>query len=84
MVVFLSKSDASVGFDQIVDFVNAHVIQCALVVDPTIYLSVIKQFWATATIKKVNDTVQLHALIDEKKVVVTEDIIRRDLHLDNA
>nr|GFD15104.1 hypothetical protein [Tanacetum cinerariifolium] len=47
-------------------------------------LLVIKQFWATATIKKVNDTVQLHALIDEKKVVVTEDIIRRDLHLDNA
>nr|GEW69894.1 hypothetical protein [Tanacetum cinerariifolium] len=37
-----------------------------------------------ATIKKVNDVVQLRTLIDEKKVVVTVDVIRRDLHLDDA
>nr|GEX55629.1 retrovirus-related Pol polyprotein from transposon TNT 1-94 [Tanacetum cinerariifolium] len=42
------------------------------------------QFWATAVIKKVNDVVQLRALIDGKKVVVSEDVIRRDLHLDDA
>nr|GEY33224.1 uncharacterized mitochondrial protein AtMg00810-like [Tanacetum cinerariifolium] len=41
-------------------------------------------FMATATIKKVNDAVQLRALIDRKKVVVSEDFIRRDLHLDDA
>nr|GFA80467.1 hypothetical protein [Tanacetum cinerariifolium] len=39
MVVYLSKSDASEGFDQIVDFLNAHTIQYALVVNPTIYVS---------------------------------------------
>nr|GEV44395.1 uncharacterized mitochondrial protein AtMg00810-like [Tanacetum cinerariifolium] len=39
---------------------------------------------ATATIKKVNDVVQLRALIDGKKVVFTEDVIRRDLHLNDA
>nr|GFD06940.1 hypothetical protein [Tanacetum cinerariifolium] len=53
-------------------------------VNQTIYVSCIKQFWATTTIKKVNDVVQLRALIDEKKVVVLEDVIRRDLHLDDA
>nr|GEY43907.1 ribonuclease H-like domain, reverse transcriptase, RNA-dependent DNA polymerase [Tanacetum cinerariifolium] len=53
-------------------------------VNPTIYVSVIKQFWAMATIKKVNDVVQLRALSDGKKVVVTEDVIKRDLHLDDA
>nr|GFA18686.1 hypothetical protein [Tanacetum cinerariifolium] len=37
MVEFLSKSDASEGFDQIMDFLNAHTIQYALVVNPTIY-----------------------------------------------
>nr|GEV99621.1 hypothetical protein [Tanacetum cinerariifolium] len=84
MVVFLSKSDTSEGFDQIVDFLHAHTIQYALVVNPTIYVSCIKQFWATAIVKKVNDNVQLCALIDDKKVVVSEAIIRRDLHLDNA
>nr|GEV22392.1 xylulose kinase-1 [Tanacetum cinerariifolium] len=84
MVAYLSKSDASAGFDQIVDFLNAHAIQYALVVNPTIYVSCIKQFWATTTIKNVNDMVQLRALINGKKVVVTEDVIRQDLHLDDA
>nr|GEV09056.1 xylulose kinase-1 [Tanacetum cinerariifolium] len=84
MVAYLSKSDASAGFDQIVHFLNAHTIQYALVVNPTIYVSCIKQFWVTAIVKKVNDVVQLRALIDGKKVVVSEDIIRSDLHLDDA
>nr|GEY14935.1 hypothetical protein [Tanacetum cinerariifolium] len=84
MVAYLSKSDTSARFDKIMDFLNAHAIQYSLLVNPTIYVSCIKQFWASATIKKVNDVVQLRALIDEKKVVVTEDIIRQDLHLDNA
>nr|GFA56551.1 synaptobrevin, longin-like domain protein [Tanacetum cinerariifolium] len=68
MVAYLSKSNASVGFDQIVDFLNARMIQYALVVNLTIYVSCIKQFWVSATIKKVNDAVQLRALIDRKKV----------------
>nr|GEU52074.1 hypothetical protein [Tanacetum cinerariifolium] len=84
MVAFLSKSDASEGFDQIVDFLNAHTIKYALVVNPTIYVSCIKQFWATAIVKKVNNVVQLRALIDGKKVVVSEAIIIIDLHLDDA
>nr|GEW21756.1 hypothetical protein [Tanacetum cinerariifolium] len=56
----------------------------ALVVNPAIYVSCIKQFWATATLKKVNDVVQIRALIDGNKVVVIEDVIRQDLHLDDA
>nr|GEU84214.1 xylulose kinase-1 [Tanacetum cinerariifolium] len=84
IVAFLSKSDTSAGFDQIVDFLNTQVIQYALMVNPTIYVSCIKQFWATASIKRVNDVVKLQALIDKKKVVVTEDIIRQDLRLDDA
>nr|GEW97227.1 hypothetical protein [Tanacetum cinerariifolium] len=84
MVAFLSKSDVSEGFDQIVYFLNAHTIQYALVVNPTIYVSCIKQFCPTATIKKVNVVVQLRSLIDDKKVVVLEDVIRRDIHLDDA
>nr|GFA99518.1 hypothetical protein [Tanacetum cinerariifolium] len=39
---------------------------------------------ATASIKKANDVVKLQALIDEKKVVVTKDVIRQDLRLDDA
>nr|GEW91891.1 ribonuclease H-like domain-containing protein [Tanacetum cinerariifolium] len=56
----------------------------ALVINPTIYVSCIKQFWASTTIKKVNDAVQLRSLINGKKVVVTEDVIRSDIRLDDA
>nr|GEV13246.1 transposon Ty3-G Gag-Pol polyprotein [Tanacetum cinerariifolium] len=84
MVVYLSKSDASAGFNQIVDFLNAQVIQYTLMVNLTIYVSCIKQFWATASIKKVKDVVKLQALSDRKKVVITEDIILHDLRLDDA
>nr|GEX94232.1 ribonuclease H-like domain, reverse transcriptase, RNA-dependent DNA polymerase [Tanacetum cinerariifolium] len=72
MVAFLSKSDTSEGFDQIMDFLNAHTIKYALVVNPTIYVSYIKQLWATGTVKKVNDDVQLRALIDGKKEIFTK------------
>nr|GEY31954.1 integrase, catalytic region, zinc finger, CCHC-type, peptidase aspartic, catalytic [Tanacetum cinerariifolium] len=68
MIAFLTKSDASEGFDQIVDFLNAHMIQYALMVNPTIYVSCIKQFWTSASIKKSNDVVRLQALIDRKKI----------------
>nr|GEY74890.1 hypothetical protein [Tanacetum cinerariifolium] len=72
MVMYLSKSDASEGFDQIVDFLNDRIIQYSLMVNPTIYVSCIKQFWATATVKKVDDDVQLRTLIDGKKEIFTE------------
>nr|GEY19162.1 hypothetical protein [Tanacetum cinerariifolium] len=68
----------------IVDFLNAQLIRYALMVKPTIYVSCIKQFWATVSIKKVKDVVKLQALIDKNKVIVTEDIIRQDLRLDNV
>nr|GEW83518.1 uncharacterized mitochondrial protein AtMg00810-like [Tanacetum cinerariifolium] len=59
-VLWIQNQLLDYGFDQIVDFLNAHAIQNALVVNPTIYVSCIKQ------------------------VVVSEDVIRRDLHLDDA
>nr|GEU84570.1 putative reverse transcriptase, RNA-dependent DNA polymerase [Tanacetum cinerariifolium] len=67
MIAFLTKSAASEGFDQIVDFLTAHTIQYALMVNLTIYVSCIKQFWASVLIKKSNNAVKLQALIDRKK-----------------
>nr|GFB80424.1 hypothetical protein [Tanacetum cinerariifolium] len=69
MITFLTKSDASDGFEQIIDFLNAHVIWYALMVYPTIYVSCIKQFWTFVSIKKSNDVLRLQALIDRKKDV---------------
>ncbi|GKC62755.1 hypothetical protein Tco_1095353, partial [Tanacetum coccineum] len=40
--------------------------------------------FATAKVQTVNGVRQLQALVDKKKVIVTESSIRRDLHLDDA
>ncbi|GJV28599.1 hypothetical protein Tco_1385047 [Tanacetum coccineum] len=84
MVVFLSKPTESEGFEQIVDFLNANPIKYALTINPTIYTSCIKQFWATAKAKAVNGEVHLQALMDGKKIIVTESTARRDLQLEDA
>ncbi|GJW08045.1 putative ribonuclease H-like domain-containing protein, partial [Tanacetum coccineum] len=39
---------------------------------------------ATAKVKTVNGEVQLQALMDKKKVIITESTIRRDLHLEDV
>nr|GEX02348.1 hypothetical protein [Tanacetum cinerariifolium] len=84
MVAYLTKSDASEGFNQILDFLIGSSIKYALTVNPNIYVSCIKQFWTTVDVKKVNDVISLQALVDKKKVVVTEDTIREALRLDDA
>ncbi|GKA66347.1 hypothetical protein Tco_0766155 [Tanacetum coccineum] len=67
------------GFEQIVDFLNAHPIKYALKVNPTIYTACIEQFWATKKVKTVNGEVQIQALVDKKKVIITETSVRSDL-----
>ncbi|GKE61880.1 hypothetical protein Tco_1512247 [Tanacetum coccineum] len=79
MVVFLSKPTECEGFEQIINFLNAHVIKYTLTVNPTVYVSCIEQFWTAGVVKKINGETQIHALVDGKKVVVTEASIRRDL-----
>nr|GEW33799.1 putative retrotransposon Ty1-copia subclass protein [Tanacetum cinerariifolium] len=79
-----TKSDASEGFDQIIDFLNASSIKYALTVNPNIYVSCIKQFWTSVSVKKVNGVTRLQALVDKKKVIITKATIRDALRLDDA
>ncbi|GKB75611.1 putative ribonuclease H-like domain-containing protein [Tanacetum coccineum] len=68
----------------IVDFLNASSIKYALTVNPTIYTLCIEQLWSTVKEKTVNMEVQLQALVDGKKIVVTKATVRRDLQLEDA
>nr|GFA75675.1 ribonuclease H-like domain-containing protein [Tanacetum cinerariifolium] len=81
LVTFLAKPTESDGFEQIVDFFNAHPIRYALKVSPTIYISSIELFSSTAMAKTINGEAQLHAKVDGKKIIVTESSVRRDLRL---
>ncbi|GJW16035.1 retrovirus-related pol polyprotein from transposon TNT 1-94 [Tanacetum coccineum] len=84
VVAFLEKPKESDGFAEIIDFLKASSVSYALTVNPVFYTSCIEQFWATAKVQTVNEVRQIQALVDKKRVVVTESSIRRDLHLDDA
>nr|GEU44126.1 xylulose kinase-1 [Tanacetum cinerariifolium] len=84
MIAYLTKSDASEGFNQIINFLNGSLIKYALIVNPNIYVSCIKQFWTSVAVKKVNNVTRLQALVDKKRVIITEATIRDAIHLDNA
>ncbi|GKE04210.1 hypothetical protein Tco_1396228, partial [Tanacetum coccineum] len=81
MIAFLSKPIESDEFEQIVDFLNAHPIRYALTINPTIHISCLEQFWSTIVVKTINGEVQLHALVDGKKIIITKESVRRDLQL---
>nr|GEU92176.1 hypothetical protein [Tanacetum cinerariifolium] len=53
----------------------------ALTINPNIYVSCIKQFWTSVSVKKVNDVPRLQALVDKKRVIITEATIRDALRL---
>nr|GEW58503.1 uncharacterized mitochondrial protein AtMg00810-like [Tanacetum cinerariifolium] len=59
-------------------------VRLMLLLEPNIYVSCIKQFWTVVAVKKVNDVIRLQAVVDKKKVVVTEATIREVLRLDDA
>ncbi|GJZ27394.1 hypothetical protein Tco_0571647 [Tanacetum coccineum] len=84
LVAFLEKPKESNGFEGIIDFLNASSIKYELTVNPTVYESCSKQFWATAKAKTVNGECQIQALVDKKKVIITEKSVRSDLKLKDA
>ncbi|GJX01383.1 hypothetical protein Tco_0185296 [Tanacetum coccineum] len=82
MVAYLKKPDGTKEFYQIVDFLNASHIRYALIENPTIYVSLIKQFWETATARTLDTgEVKLTATIDGKVKIVTKASVRRHVQL---
>ncbi|GJW34241.1 hypothetical protein Tco_0054273 [Tanacetum coccineum] len=46
-----------------------------------VFLSKPTKFWSTVVAKTINGKAQLHALVDGKKIIITEAFVRRDLQL---
>ncbi|GJR04304.1 hypothetical protein Tco_0527288, partial [Tanacetum coccineum] len=85
MVAYLKKLEGSEGFHQRVDFLNTSHIRYALTENPTIYVSLIQQFWNTATAKTLdNGEIELTATIDGKVKIVTKASVRRHLKLEDS
>nr|GEX47881.1 putative reverse transcriptase domain-containing protein [Tanacetum cinerariifolium] len=84
VVAILEKSDVAEGFDQIIDFLSGSYIHYALTVSPHIYILCIKQFWNSVSVKRSGDVTRLQALVDKKKIVISEAVIREIIQLNDA
>nr|GEY53979.1 uncharacterized mitochondrial protein AtMg00810-like [Tanacetum cinerariifolium] len=80
----IEKSDAAEGSEQIIDFLSGSYIHYALTVNPHIYISCIKQFSNSVSVKCSGDVTRLQALVDKKKIVIFEAVIREILQLNDA
>nr|GEY15641.1 xylulose kinase-1 [Tanacetum cinerariifolium] len=85
-VAYLEKGKGSEAYEQILDFLNRSDIRYALTHHPPIVFdSLVKQFWATATVRTLEaGPSEIIATIDGNEVVVTESLIRTQLHLNDA
>ncbi|GJW86867.1 hypothetical protein Tco_0162207 [Tanacetum coccineum] len=85
MVVFLQKSYGNEEFHPIVDFLADSHIRYTLTANPTIYASLIEQFWQTATVETVNNgEQQLSVTVDGQTISINEASVRRHLQLADA
>ncbi|GJS73495.1 hypothetical protein Tco_0706336 [Tanacetum coccineum] len=73
MISYLQKSEGSEGFHQIIDFLTASHIKYTLTENPTIYVSLIGQFWQTA----------IASTLEDGDMGITEASIRRHLKLED-
>ncbi|GJR72812.1 hypothetical protein Tco_0085177 [Tanacetum coccineum] len=85
IVAYLQKSERSEGFHQIINFLTTSHIRYALTESATIYVSLIEQFWQTASASTLeNRDIEITATIDGKVKVVSEASIRRHLKLEDS
>nr|GFB37114.1 hypothetical protein [Tanacetum cinerariifolium] len=71
MIAILEKTEHNVDFHQIVDYIEASHIRYALTINPTVYVSHIRQFWSTAGIKTTNEGTKILATVDAQDLEIS-------------
>nr|GEW77036.1 hypothetical protein [Tanacetum cinerariifolium] len=84
-VAYLEKGKGWEAYEQILDFLNRSRIRYALTHRPPIMFdSLVKQFWATATVRTFEvGPSEIITTVDGNEVVVTESLIRTQLQLND-
>ncbi|GJR17327.1 hypothetical protein Tco_0965854 [Tanacetum coccineum] len=84
-LVLLVKSEGSESFHEIIDFLTSSHIYYALNECPTLYISLIEQFWQTAALSTTEDGIPaITATIGGRDKIITEASIRRHLKLQDS
>ncbi|GJR87978.1 hypothetical protein Tco_1045635 [Tanacetum coccineum] len=83
MIACVEKTAQNADFYQIIDFLTGCSINTLCWVDPDLIGPWLQQFWATATLKVINDVPHIRAKVAGKKILISEATIRADLLFDD-
>ncbi|GJS55566.1 hypothetical protein Tco_0628928 [Tanacetum coccineum] len=84
MIACVEKTAQNADFYQIIDFLTGCSINYSLLVDPDLIGPWLQQFWATASLRVINDVPHIRAMVAGKKILISEETIRADLLFDDA
>ncbi|GJY27320.1 hypothetical protein Tco_0402046 [Tanacetum coccineum] len=80
MIACVEKTAQNADFYQIIDYLTGlFKLNTSLLVDPDLIGPWLQQFWATASLRVINDVPHIRATVAGKKVLISEEIIRADL-----
>ncbi|GJU49084.1 uncharacterized mitochondrial protein-like protein [Tanacetum coccineum] len=78
------KTEHNADFHQIVDYLTGCSINYSLLVDHDLIGPWLQQFWATASLRVINEVPHIRAMVAGKRVLISEETIRADLLFDDA
>ncbi|GJX89595.1 hypothetical protein Tco_0341609 [Tanacetum coccineum] len=84
MIACVEKTAQNADFYQIIDYLTGCSINYSLLVDPDLIGPWLQQFWATASLRVINEVPHIRATVAGKKILISEATIRADLLFDDA
>ncbi|GKG20253.1 hypothetical protein Tco_0380054, partial [Tanacetum coccineum] len=84
MIACVEKTEHNADFHQIVDYLSRCSINYSLLVNPDLIGPWLQQFWATASLRVINEVPHIRAMVAGKRILISEETIRADLLFDDA
>ncbi|GJZ22175.1 hypothetical protein Tco_0559214 [Tanacetum coccineum] len=84
MIACVEKTEHNADFHQIIDYLAGCSINYSLLVDPDLIGPWLQQFWATASLRVINEVPHIRAMVAGKRILMSEATIRADLLFDDA
>ncbi|GJZ98534.1 hypothetical protein Tco_0670987 [Tanacetum coccineum] len=78
MIACVEKTTQNADFYQIIDYLTGCSINYSLLVDPDLIGPWLQQFWATASLRVINDVPHIRAVVAGKKILISEETILFD------
>ncbi|GKE82937.1 hypothetical protein Tco_1552937, partial [Tanacetum coccineum] len=78
------KTAHNADFYQIIDYLTGCSINYSLLVNPDLIDPWLQQFWATASLRVINEVPHIRAMVAGKRILISEETIRADLLFDDA